>query len=55
MPPQAQPIAAGDPAATPPSRRAYEIGRRNFLALVLCLMLGTAAMPHVLARYYTTP
>ena len=29
-------------------------GRRNFLALVFCLMLGTAAMPHVLTRYYTT-
>ena len=28
--------------------------RANFLALVLCLMLGTAAMPHVLTRYYTT-
>jgi cation/acetate symporter len=29
--------------------------RSNFIALVLCLMLGTAAMPHVLTRYYTTP
>ena len=29
--------------------------RTNFLALVFCLMLGTAAMPHVLTRYYTTP
>ena len=28
--------------------------RANFLALVLSLMLGTAAMPHVLTRYYTT-
>jgi cation/acetate symporter len=28
--------------------------RANFLALVFCLMLGTAAMPHVLTRYYTT-
>ncbi|MEO8296821.1 MAG: VC_2705 family sodium/solute symporter [Burkholderiales bacterium] len=33
----------------------YEAARINFLALVLCLMLGTAAMPHVLTRYYTTP
>ncbi len=31
------------------------IKRNNFLALVFCLMLGTAAMPHVLIRYYTTP
>ena len=29
--------------------------RRNFLALTFCLMLGTAALPHVLMRYYTTP
>jgi cation/acetate symporter len=55
MPPQAQPIAAGDPQGDAQARGAYEVGRRNFLALVLCLMLGTAAMPHVLTRYYTTP
>lgn len=55
LPPQAQPIAAGDPRGDVPAREAYEVGRRNFLALVLCLMLGTAAMPHVLTRYYTTP
>jgi cation/acetate symporter len=29
--------------------------RFNFLALSFCLMLGTAALPHVLVRYYTTP
>jgi cation/acetate symporter len=55
MPPQAQPIAAGNPQGDAAAREAYEVGRRNFLALVLCLMLGTAAMPHVLTRYYTTP
>ena len=27
---------------------------RNFVALVLCLMVGTAAMPHILMRSYTT-
>jgi cation/acetate symporter len=31
------------------------VARTNFLALMLCLMLGTAALPHVLVRYYTTP
>lgn len=30
-------------------------GRRNFIALIFCLMLGTAALPHMLVRYYTTP
>ncbi|MCB1932221.1 MAG: cation acetate symporter [Candidatus Accumulibacter sp.] len=29
--------------------------RVNFLSLVFCLMIGTAALPHVLMRYYTTP
>ncbi len=29
--------------------------RLNFLALTFCLMVGTAALPHVLMRYYTTP
>jgi cation/acetate symporter len=29
--------------------------KRNFLALVFCLMVGTAALPHILTRYYTTP
>jgi len=27
----------------------------NFFALVFCLMVGTAALPHVLMRYFTTP
>jgi cation/acetate symporter len=29
--------------------------RLNFLALTLCLMVGTAALPHILIRFYTTP
>jgi cation/acetate symporter len=29
--------------------------RANFMALVLCLMLGTAGLPHILMRSYTTP
>ena len=29
--------------------------RLNFLALVFCLMIGTAALPHILMRSYTTP
>ncbi|CAN5421837.1 cation acetate symporter [soil metagenome] len=32
-----------------------DIKRNNFLALVLCLMMGTAALPHLLMRSYTTP
>ena len=29
--------------------------RINFLALIFCLTVGTAALPHVLTRFYTTP
>jgi cation/acetate symporter len=34
---------------------ARDVSRRNFLALTFCLMVGTAALPHILMRYYTTP
>jgi cation/acetate symporter len=35
--------------------KARDISRRNFLALIFCLMVGTAALQHILMRYYTTP
>nr|WP_231512104.1 sodium:solute symporter family protein [Paucibacter sp. KBW04] len=54
MPPQAQ-IFSGDPAGTPAQRQQFEESRRNFLALMFCLMVGTAGLPHLLTRYYTTP
>ena len=44
----AQPFPGKDEAA-------QGIARKNFLALVFCLMIGTAALPHILMRYYTTP
>jgi cation/acetate symporter len=44
----AQPFPGKDEAA-------QDISRKNFLALVFCLMIGTAALPHILMRYYTTP
>ncbi len=46
--PHAEPFPHADPAER-------ERLRNNFLALVLCLMLGTAGMPHILMRSYTTP
>ena len=56
---QARPLAGLAPQASAHPEPTGEAsgtgtGRRNFLALVFCLMLGTAAMPHVLTRYYTT-
>jgi cation/acetate symporter len=35
--------------------KARDVSRINFLALIFCLMVGTAALPHILMRYYTTP
>jgi cation/acetate symporter len=46
------------PSSNPdPAKNAAERNtkRLNFLALVFSLMLGTAALPHILMRYYTTP
>jgi hypothetical protein len=43
------------PMATRRRRRPTTNRRRNFLALTFCLMVGTAALPHILMRYYTTP
>jgi cation/acetate symporter len=54
MPPHAQ-IFAGDPNGDEKAQKAHDVSRRNFLALVFCLMVGTAALPHILMRYYTTP
>ncbi len=44
---------SGDPDGTPQEKALYDTSRRNFLALVFCLMVGTAALPHILMRYYT--
>jgi cation/acetate symporter len=54
MPRHAQQFA-GNPDGDEKAKAAYDTSRRNFLALVFCLMVGTAALPHILMRYYTTP
>ena len=46
---------AGDPKGDEKAQQTYNTSRNNFLALVFCLMVGTAALPHILMRYYTTP
>ena len=46
---------SGDPDGTPQEQALYEVSRRNFLALIFCLMVGTSALPHILMRYYTVP
>ena len=56
---------AGQQATAPAASDDAKIGRYltvptgtgmwNFLALTFCLMVGTAGLPHILTRYYTTP
>jgi cation/acetate symporter len=52
---QARPPVTHTEAFSGATERARDESRRNFLALVFCLMVGTAALPHVLMRFYTTP
>jgi cation/acetate symporter len=54
LPPHSQAFA-GDPNGTPAAQEAFSVSRRNFLALMFCLMVGTAGLPHLLTRFYTTP
>jgi cation/acetate symporter len=54
MPRHAQQYA-GNPDGDAAAQKTFNESRRNFLALVFCLMVGTAALPHILMRYYTTP
>ncbi len=54
MTPHAQAFA-GDPNGDAKAQETFDTSRRNFLALVFCLMVGTAALPHILMRYYTVP
>jgi cation/acetate symporter len=48
-------VFAGDPNGDATAQKTFNESRRNFLALIFCLMVGTAALPHILMRYYTTP
>ncbi len=54
VPPHSQPFA-GDPHGTPAEQEIFNSSRLNFLALMFCLMVGTAGLPHLLTRYFTTP
>lgn len=54
LPPHSQAFA-GDPKGTAEEQQAFSTSRLNFLALMFCLMVGTAGLPHLLTRFYTTP
>lgn len=53
MPVHTQPFA-GDPTGSENDQQLFNASRRNFLALMFCLMIGTAGLPHLLTRFYTT-
>ncbi len=38
-----------------PARGATPMDRLNFVSLMIALFMGTAALPHILIRYYTVP
>jgi cation/acetate symporter len=46
---------AGNPDGNADEQSEFNTSRANFLALMFCLMVGTAGLPHLLTRYYTTP
>ena len=46
---------AGDPETDAAQGKLFSESRFNFLALVFCLMVGTAGLPHLLTRFYTSP
>lgn len=52
---RAEPVVAHETPFPGKTKEASDTKRNNFLALVLCLMMGTAALPHILVRFYTTP
>ena len=54
LPPHSQAFE-GDPNGTPEEQDLFRNSRRNFLALMFCLMVGTAGLPHLLTRYFTVP
>jgi cation/acetate symporter len=54
LPPHVQAFR-GDPQGSGDDQQEFGLDRRNFLALVLCLMLGTAGLPHILVRSYAAP
>ncbi|MDD2808311.1 VC_2705 family sodium/solute symporter [Rhodoferax sp.] len=60
---RAQPLAgmplhtrpfAGDSEGSKNDQQLFNTSRLNFLALMFCLMIGTAGLPHLLTRFFTT-
>ncbi|MRR49857.1 MAG: cation acetate symporter [Rhodocyclaceae bacterium] len=52
---KAAPVKAHAEAFAAKDEASRWVAKKNFLALIFCLMVGTAALPHILMRFYTTP
>lgn len=52
---RAAPVKAHAESFAGKDEKARSVARKNFLSLIFCLMVGTAALPHILMRFYTTP
>jgi cation/acetate symporter len=48
-------LIPGEKFKIDPAKGASTADRVNFISLMLSLFLGTAALPHILIRYYTVP
>ncbi|MFC1967398.1 cation acetate symporter [Chloroflexota bacterium] len=53
--PGADVLAPGEKFKIDPAKGASTADRVNFISLMIALFLGTAALPHILIRYYTVP
>jgi len=45
----------GNPEGNASEVESFHSSRINFVALIFCLMAGTAGLPHLLTRFYTVP
>ena len=45
----------GNPEGNAAEQDVFNSSRINFVALIFCLMAGTAGLPHLLTRFYTVP
>jgi cation/acetate symporter len=45
----------GEPEGSLKEQELFNQSRLNFVALIFCLMAGTAGLPHLLTRFYTVP
>jgi cation/acetate symporter len=52
---RAAPVTAHAEPFPGKDEKARDTARLNFIGIVFCMMFGTAALPHILMRYYTTP